>query len=65
MGRVKNAAADIGRAVQETSLLKGLLLNLHQLARDEPDNQRLETLNAPAGALSICMEALMEIETKL
>jgi hypothetical protein len=65
VGRVKSAAADIDRAVQETSLLKGLLLNLHELAQDEPNNERLKSLVAPAGALSICTEALEEIETKL
>jgi hypothetical protein len=38
VGRVKSATADIDRAVQETSLLKGLLLNLYELAQDEPNN---------------------------
>jgi hypothetical protein len=65
VGRVKSAASEIDRTVQESSLLKGLLLNLHQLALEEPDNPRLETLVAPAGALSICTEELKKIEAKL
>jgi hypothetical protein len=65
VGRVKSATADIDRAVQETSLLKGLLLNLYELAQDEPNNERLKSLVAPAGELSLCTEALKEIETKL
>jgi predicted transglutaminase-like cysteine proteinase len=65
VGRVKTAAADIDRAVQETSLLKGLLLNLLGLVQDEPDNERFNSLVAPAGALSICTEALKEMEMKL
>jgi len=65
VGRVKTAAADIERAVQETSLLKGLLLNLRQLAEDEPNNPRLGCLIAPSGALSICTDALEEIRAKL
>ena len=65
VGRVKSAAADIDRAVQETSLLKGLLLNLYELAQDEPNNEKLKSLVAPAGPLSICTKALKEIEAKL
>lgn len=65
VGRVKAAAADIDRAVQETSLLKGLLLNLYGLVQDEPNNERFQSLVAPAGALSICTEALKEMEIKL
>lgn len=65
VGKVKSAAADIDKAVQETSLLKGLLLNLYELAQDESDNERLKALVAPMGPLSICAEALEEIEAKL
>ena len=65
VGKVKTAATDIDRAVQETSLLKGLLLNLHGQVQDEPNNERFKSLVAPAGALSICAEALKEMETRL
>lgn len=62
VGRVKTAATDIDRAVQETSLLKGLLLNLHSQVQDEPNNERFKSLVAPTGALSTCAEALKEME---
>jgi hypothetical protein len=65
VGRVKNAEVDIDKVVQETSLLKGLFLNLHDLAQDEPENERLKDLISQGGPLSICKEALGEIERKL
>jgi len=65
LGRVRSAAVDIDKAVQEISVLKGLLLNLHDLAQGEPNNERLKLLVAPTGPLSIRAEVLQEIEAKL
>lgn len=65
IGRVKNAAADVDKVFQETSLLKGIFLNLQELAQDEPDNERLKDLVCPGGPVTICKEALGDIHAKL
>jgi hypothetical protein len=62
IGQVQSAAAEIEKAVLETSTLKGILLNLRDLAEDEPDNPSLKALSSP---LSECKLALEEMATKL
>jgi hypothetical protein len=65
VGRVKNAAADIDKVFKEASLLKGIFLNLQELAQEDPDNERLKDLIGPGGPVAICNEALSAIHAKL
>src|SRR4051794_9462823 len=62
IGRVQAAAAEIDNVVLETSTLKGILSNLHELALAEPDNDSLKVLSGP---LSECSSALQELESRL
>jgi hypothetical protein len=62
IGRVKAAAAEIEKAVLETSTLKGILLNLHELSLNEPDNASLQVLSGP---LAACLATLKDMETRL
>jgi hypothetical protein len=65
VGKVKSAAADINKIIHEISLLKGIFLNLHELGDEDRGGDGLKALIGPDGPVSICLEALREIEVKL
>ena len=65
VGKVKSAAADVNKIVHEISLLKGIFLNLHQLGDEDRGGDALKALIGPNGPVSICLDALREIEAKL
>jgi hypothetical protein len=64
-GKVKNAAAGVDKVIQELSVIKGIVLNLHGLAKQKASAENLTSLCGPNSPVSVCLTALQEINDKL